>query len=177
MKNICLVITLLLLTSCLSKPEGIEPVQKFRLNKYLGTWYEIARLDHAFERGLEQVSARYRLRSDGGIDVINRGFDKDDHAWNEAKGRAYFVDQNDVGHLRVSFFRPFYSSYIIFNLDDANYQYAFVSGYNKNYLWLLARTPQVSSALKQKFILEAKAKGYNVDELIWVQQSSSLKAD
>lgn len=163
-------LVLFLLTGCLGTPDNIEPVTEFELKQYLGTWYEIARLNHSFERGLERVSANYSLREDGGIRVLNKGFSSRDNAWREAEGKAYFVKADDTGHLKVSFFGPFYSSYVIFELDQSDYQYAFVSGYNKSYLWLLARTPQVSDTLKQRFINQAQQLGFNVDELIFVSQ-------
>ena len=132
-----------LLSGCLTVPDGIEPVDNFELNRYLGKWYEIARLDHSFERGLEAVSAEYSLRDDGGIRVINSGRNTDTQANQEAEGRAYFVEQPNLGYLKVSFFGPFFGSYVIFELDE-NYQYAFIAGNTTNYLWLLARTPEVS---------------------------------
>ena len=125
------------LSGCVGIPEGVKPVDNFELDRYLGKWYEIARLDHSFERGLSKVTAHYSLRDDGGINVINRGFSAEKNAWKEALGKAYFVNDADEGHLKVSFFGPFYGSYIVFELDTAGYQYAFISGPDKDYLWLL----------------------------------------
>lgn len=164
-----LVITLLL-NGCTGLPEGVEPVRGFQLNRYLGTWYEIARLDHSFERGLERVRAEYSLRADGGVRVINRGYSRREQRWKEAEGRAYFVRGRDEGHLKVSFFGPFYSSYVIFALDQEEYQYAFVAGYNSRYLWLLARTPTVSEALLKRFIQRARQTGFDTEGLIYVEQ-------
>lgn len=162
-------LSVLTLTGCQSVPEGVAPVTGFDEQRYLGKWYEIARLDHSFERGLSQVSAEYELREDGGIKVINRGFNAEENAWSEAIGRAYFVDDKETAHLKVSFFRPFYSSYVVFELGE-NYDYAFVSGYNKDYLWLLARTPTVSKELVERFSQVAKEKGFDTSELIFPQQ-------
>lgn len=131
----------LLLTGCLGMPDTVQPVEKFELDRYLGKWYEIARLDHSFERGLEQVTAEYSLRDDGGVSVVNRGYSTEKEEWSEAEGKAYFARSPDEGYLKVSFFGPFYGSYVVFELDQENYQYAFVSGPNHEYLWLLARTP------------------------------------
>ncbi len=122
-------------------PASVEPVQGFDLNRYLGKWYEIARLDHSFEEGLDNVTAVYSLRDDGGVNVVNRGFLSKDDVYQEAEGRAYFVNDSDEGYLKVSFFRPFYASYVIFELDQDGYQYAFVSGPDTSFLWLLSRTP------------------------------------
>ena len=142
-------------------------VDNFELNRYLGKWYEIARLDHSFERGLEAVSAEYSLRDDGGIRVINSGYNTDTQANQEAEGRAYFVDQPNLGYLKVSFFGPFFGSYVIFELDE-NYQYAFIAGNTTNYLWLLARTPEVSQELINQFISRANQLGFDTTQLIFV---------
>ncbi|PNQ54416.1 lipocalin family protein [Vibrio sagamiensis] len=155
------------LFGCTSVPKGVEPVKNFELQAYFGKWYEIARLDHSFERGLTQVSAEYQPQADGGIAVINRGYSNEDQQWTQAEGKAYFVDAEDVGHLKVSFFGPFYSSYIVFEQGE---DYAFISGYNHDYLWLLARTPTVDSAIVERFKQVASEKGFNVDQLIFVEQ-------
>ncbi|MBU3824080.1 MAG: lipocalin family protein [Candidatus Oceanisphaera merdipullorum] len=160
---------LVLLTACTGKPEGVTPVTNFDAQRYLGTWYEIARLDHSFERGLEQVTAEYQMRDDGGIRVLNRGVDAKSGEAKEVEGKAYFVNNPSEAHLKVSFFGPFYGSYVVFELDDA-YQYAFVTGYNRDYLWLLARTPTISPELKAQFEAKAKALGFATEQLIWVKQ-------
>lgn len=171
-------VALVLLVGCTGTPEGIGPVKPFSLQPYLGQWYEIARLDHSFERGLSRVTATYQQRDDGGVSVLNRGYDNNEGQWQEAEGKAYFVESPDAGHLKVSFFGPFYSSYIVFELGEQNakgqYPYAFVTGYNRDYLWFLAREPQVSDELKTEFIARAKALGFNTEELIWVEQSKKL---
>lgn len=158
----------LLLTGCIGKPSGIDPVQNFDGERYLGVWYEIARLDHSFERGMDNVSAEYTARDDGGIAVINRGYKRDKNEWKEAIGKAYFVENDKTGYLKVSFFGPFYGSYIIFELDEPDYQYAFVSGANTSYLWLLSREPSVSDELKQEFVETITKRGFDPDNLIWV---------
>ena len=158
----------MMLTGCVGKPPGIEPVGGFDAERYLGTWYEIARLDHSFERGLDNVSAEYRLREDGGISVTNRGYNTEKQAWSEATGKAYFVEDEQTGHLKVSFFGPFYGSYIVFELDEQDYQYAFVAGANTSYLWLLARSPSISEDLKKRFIKTITDRGFPTEELIWV---------
>ena len=159
----------ILLSGCTGMPEGVVPVKNFNAERYLGTWYEIARLDHSFERGLEQVTAEYEMREDGGIRVTNRGVETKNGERKEAEGKAYFVNKPDEDHLKVSFFGPFYSSYVVYELDE-NYHYAFISGYNQDYLWLLSRTPQVSPELKERFEAKAKALGFASEQLIWVKQ-------
>ncbi|MBN2235425.1 MAG: lipocalin family protein, partial [Opitutales bacterium] len=138
-------------SGCVRLPDGIEPISGFEQERYLGKWYEIARLDHSFERGLHQVTAEYSMRKDGGIRVINRGWSSDTREWKEAEGRAYAVKGPETGFLKVSFFGPFYGSYVIFEMDLQDYQYAFVSGPNRSYLWLLARQPDPDKALIERF--------------------------
>ncbi|OZS43605.1 lipocalin family protein [Photobacterium sanguinicancri] len=163
-------LSFILLTGCTYIPDDIEPVKAFDINRFLGQWYEVARLDHSFESGLSNVTATYEMRKDQGINVVNRGFSADKEQWSEAIGKAYFVDKTDVGHLKVSFWGPFYSSYVVFELGD-NYDYAFVSGYNKDYLWLLSRTPQVDPSIMKKFLADAKKKGFDTSKLIMVEHS------
>lgn len=165
-------LTLILLTSCTGIPKGIQPVDNFELNRYLGDWYEIARLDHSFERGLSNVKANYSLQADGRVKVINRGYLAKNKEWKEAEGKAYFVEEDTKGYLKVSFFGPFYGSYVIFKLDQQNYEYAFVTSYNKNYLWLLSRSPAVSEATRNDFINTAKDLGFNTEEIIFVTHNS-----
>jgi apolipoprotein D and lipocalin family protein len=169
MKSLTVLVLSLLLSACAGLPEGIEPVSGFRLDQYLGKWYEIARLDHRFERGLEQVTATYSMKEDGSVSVANSGFSLKESEWKEAMGRARFFGSSGIGHLEVSFFGPFYANYIIFELDSENYQYAFVTG-NENTLWLLSRTPQISDELKDHFLSTARRFGYNSEELIFVNQ-------
>lgn len=173
MRNLIAITIILLLSGCTGLPNDIRPVDGFMVNQYLGKWYEIARLDHSFERGLDKVSAEYSLRDDGGLKVINRGYSAKDNRWKEAEGKAYFVTTQDKGYLKVSFFGPFYGSYVVFELDKDNYQYAFVSGYNKSYLWLLSRTPTVSDELIDKFVKTSNKLGFNTDELIFVKHNNS----
>ncbi|MBB5347581.1 lipocalin family protein [Desulfoprunum benzoelyticum] len=167
MKKILLVV-LGLLTGCVKIPANVQPVDGFNVNKYLGTWYEIARLDHSFERGLTQVSAEYSLQDDGGVRVVNRGYSEKKKAWKEAQGKAYFVGRPDQGYLKVSFFGPFYGSYVIFDLDHQNYQYSLVCGPNTSYLWLLARSPQMDQELRDILIAKAAALNFDTDKLIFV---------
>lgn len=168
---------LLLLGSCVGVPSTVTPINDFELERYLGKWYEIARLDHSFERGLEQVSAEYSLRDDGGVDVVNRGYSVKKQKWKKAVGKAYFVDEPEEGHLKVSFFGPFYGSYVIFELDEnqenEHYQYSFISGPNLKYLWFLSRTKTVEPELIDHFIAQAKQHGFNTDELIFVNQTTN----
>jgi apolipoprotein D and lipocalin family protein len=168
MKNI-FALLVLLLGGCAGMPDTVRPVEDFQLQRYLGTWYEIARLDHSFERGLTRVSAEYSLREDGAVRVVNRGFSVREEKWKQAEGRARFVQAPQTGHLKVSFFGPFYGSYVIFELDHENYQYAVVSGPNTSYLWILARTPKIDAELKADLIARAAARGFDTSALIFVE--------
>jgi apolipoprotein D and lipocalin family protein len=158
-----------LLTSCTGIPEGITAVDGFDVNRYQGTWYEIARLDHRFERGLENISATYTLREDGGIDVLNKGWDVKAGEWQEAQGKAYFVEQPDKGRLKVSFFGPFYGGYNIIDLDKKEYAYSMVTGPDRSYLWILSRTRQLPETTLQALLERAKALGFATDQLIFVK--------
>lgn len=164
----CLLASLIFLHACNHLPEDIKPVSDFDINRYLGTWYEIARLDHSFERGMEKVTADYSLRDDGGVKVVNRGFDTRKQDWNEAIGKAYFVGDKNTGQLKVSFFGPFYGGYNIIALDD-DYQYAMVCGPDRSYLWILARTPELDSAVLDKLVKAADGLGFPTDQLIYVR--------
>ena len=175
MKKIWVLTTLFLLSGCLGMPKNMAPVKEFDVNRYLGTWYEIARLDHSFERGLTQVTAHYALRDDGGLSVINRGFSLKSNEWKEADGKAYFVGETDEGYLKVSFFGPFYGSYVVFGLSpssksDKDYQYAFLSGPDLSYLWLLSRKSIVAPEVLADFINQSKVLGFDTNELIMVEQ-------
>jgi apolipoprotein D and lipocalin family protein len=168
-KKVGLLLSCLLLASCLGRPEGVLPVEQLDSQRYLGTWYEVARLDHSFERGLSNVTADYSMREDGGLRVINRGYSVEEGDWQQAEGRAYRIEDDQPGHLKVSFFGPFFGSYIVFELDS-DYQHAFVAGNTTGYLWLLARTPTISDDLKEHFLQRAEGLGFEVDELIFVDQ-------
>ena len=160
----------LLLSGCVSLPEGVTPVSDFDASRYLGTWYEIARLDHRFERGLEQVTATYEARGENRIRVINRGLKTSTGEWKQAIGKAAFVETPDNGYLKVSFFGPFYAPYVIFDLDP-DYRIAYVTS-GEGTLWLLGREPQISAEEKQRFLATARQAGHPVEELIWVPQPS-----
>lgn len=159
----------LLLAGCGRYPVGVTPIQEFDVNRYLGKWYEIARLDHSFERGLQQVTAEYTLTDGGRIKVVNRGFSIEENRWKEAVGKAYLAGKSGEGYLKVSFFGPFYSSYVIFAIDENGYQYAYVSGPSHKYLWLLSRTPAVEDQIVKDFVTTSAAKGFDTEKLIYVK--------
>ena len=156
---------------CVGIPENIKPIDNFKLERYLGKWYEIARLDHSFEEGLSRTTAEYSLRDDGGVRVLNRGYIAGENKWKEAEGKAFFVEAPDRGYLKVSFFGPFYGSYIVFELDHADYQYSLVCGPDKSYLWILSRTPELNQATKEKLVAIASGLGFDTSKLIYVSQN------
>jgi apolipoprotein D and lipocalin family protein len=166
--NILILVTLLMV-SCTGIPKGIEAVDGFDIRRYAGTWYEVARLDHRFERGLENISATYTLRKDGGIDILNQGLNRDEGKWEKAEGKAYFIQEPNKGRLKVSFLGPFYSSYNIIALDKEHYSYAMVTGPNKSYLWILSRSKQMPKEIFDRLIAQAKSQGFETDKLIFVK--------
>ena len=153
-----------------SPPEGLHPVGSFDIHRYLGRWYEIARLDHSFERGMSDVQATYALMDDGSVKVINRGYDTQRQAWKEAVGRALFVGDSSIGSLKVSFFGPFYGGYHVIALDRQNYRWSLVAGPDRDYLWILARDKTLSADVRTQLVDQAKALGFATDKLIWVAQ-------
>lgn len=161
----------LILTGCsVSVPGNIEVVRPFDVERYLGQWYEIARLDHSFEKNMNQVSATYSLNEDGSIKVLNRGYDTRNERWKEAVGRAEFVGSRDAGALKVSFFGPFYGGYFITDLDQKNYRWVMIVGNDLDYFWILSRDKTLDPALKARLLQRAKSLGIATDEIIWVDQ-------
>jgi len=151
-------------------PEGVRPVTGFEVNRYLGQWYEIARLDHSFERGMSDVQAVYQLQEDGSVKVINRGYNTRRQAWQEAIGRALFLGDSTVGSLKVSFFGPFYGGYHVIALDP-DYRWSLVSGPDRDYLWILARDKTLPGEVRERLLSQAQALGFATDKLIWVEQN------
>ena len=168
-----LITLLFVLTGCAGAPDGVTVVDDFDLNRYLGTWYEIARLDHRFERGLSNITATYTMREDGGVRVLNRGFNIEKGEWDEAEGKAYFVGEPTVGQLKVSFFGPFYGGYNVVELDQSGYQYALVAGPNREYLWILARSPDIDRSIVDRLVGTASDLGFPIDELIFVDHEKN----
>ena len=164
-------ICILFITGCTGVAQGIKPVSELDMAQYQGKWYEIARLDHRFERGMSSVTANYTLKPDGYVEVINKGYVDEEQTWKQAIGKAKFVGDKKNGHLKVSFFGPFYGSYVVFELDKKNYQYAYVTSYNKDYLWLLSRTPTVSKERLTHFINTTKSYGFDTEALIYMKHN------
>lgn len=169
MNKYLLAVCAALFSGCAGVPKGLKPVTNFELARYLGTWHEVARLDHSFERGLVKVTAEYSLMPDGGVKVINRGFNQAKGEWKEAVGRAYFTGDKTTGSLKVSFFRPFYGGYNIIELDEAGYQYALVAGPDRAYLWILARSPELPPATIGMLVSRAGELGFETNKLIFAK--------
>ena len=141
------------------------PVAALDLNRYLGEWYEIARFDHSFERGVEQAKAKYSLKDDGTIEVVNSGIKNGNPKTAVGKGKK----TDTPALLRVSFFGPFYADYRVMLIDE-DYTYALVGSGGADYIWLLSRTPDLSETAKSELLFEAKRRGYDTGKLIWVEQ-------
>ena len=153
-------------------PEGITAVTPFDATRYAGKWFEIARLDHAFESGLDNVSATYTLQPDGSVQVLNRGYHREKKEWKQAEGRARFTGSPQVASLKVSFFGPFYGGYHVVQLDP-DYRWALVVGADRSYAWILARDKQLPAAVRAQLLAKAKELGIAVDQLVWVEQNRS----
>ncbi|MBT28401.1 MAG: hypothetical protein CMO01_01990 [Thalassobius sp.] len=166
--GISLILLSIVFNSCKTIPEGASPVSSFEVNKYLGKWYEIARMDFKFERNLNNTTAEYSFNEDSTIKVINRGYNYVEEEWDEAIGKAKFSDDADIAALKVSFFGPFYAPYNVIALDK-EYKYALVAGKNLDYLWILSREKTIPDQIKEKYLNKAKEIGYNIDELVWVE--------
>lgn len=151
-------------------PAGVSVVSPFDVNRYLGTWLEVARLDHRFERGLSRVSATYRLNDDGSVKVLNRGYNAEKGEWSEAEGRAVFTGDSNTGSLKVSFFGPFYGGYHVIALDP-DYRWAMVIGPDPSYLWILSREAQLPPGVRERLLAQAAQAGVETTELIWVDHS------
>lgn len=170
--RIYLIVIGVLLSGCVGLPENVQPVASFSLDRYLGKWYEIARMDHSFEHDLTRVTAEYSLREDGGMRVLNRGYNAKSGKWQEVEGKAYFVDGSNVGFLKVSFFGPFYGSYIVVDLDQDGYQYSLVSGPDKSFMWILSRSARISNEVRDRLIQKARNLGFDTDKVLFVEQDS-----
>lgn len=182
LKSLLLASALLALAACSAPmpPQAEQAiVRSFDPTQYVGTWYEIARLDNHFEKGLEQVTAEYSLQADGTLKVVNRGFSPEKNDWSEAIGKAKFVDAPNAdgsrtGRLKVSFFGPFYGDYTLLEVDKPYYNYALVSS-GRDYLWILSRTPQLPYPIKQHLMAKAKELGFATDQLLFIRQGNQVQ--
>ncbi|OJY22898.1 MAG: lipocalin [Pandoraea sp. 64-18] len=159
----------LLLSGCANTrpPPGVSPVSPFDVSRYQGRWYELARLDHAFERGMTDVSATYTPQSDGSIRVLNRGFDTSNGRWQAVTGKALFTGSPSVASLKVSFFGPFYGGYHVAAIDP-DYRWALVVGPNTGYCWILAREKHLDASEMKRIVARAQALGVDTASLVWV---------
>lgn len=174
MKNKALIVSifaitlLVMVSSCDSIPENAKPVPNFKLERYLGTWYEIARFDYRFEKDLDNAVAQYSLDKNGNVAVLNSGYNYKTKEWKSAEGTAKFKSDKDIAALKVSFFGPFYAGYNVVAIDE-NYRYALVAGRNLNYLWILSREKTIPEEVKARYIEIAQSIGYDTTRLIWVK--------
>ena len=157
------------LSSCKdTTPEGVVPVKPFNIERYMGKWYEIARLDFKYERDLNNVTAQYTLNPNGTVKVVNRGYNYKKNEWKEAKGKAKFAGSRDEAKLKVSFFGPFFSGYNVIAIDPG-YKYALIAGESLEYLWLLSREKTMPEEIKLAYLEKAKVIGYDISNLVWVE--------
>jgi len=159
----------LFIRSIPSIPKGARAVRRLDKTKYLGRWYEIARLDYRFEKGLDHVMANYSTEDSDTIRVDNKGFDPKKGEWKESIGKAKPVGNGGDGRLKVSFFGPFYSGYNVIAVD-AHYRYALVAGNNLNYLWLLSRDKTMPRSIRDRYLRRAGRLGYDTNKLVWTRQ-------
>ncbi|MDP8304961.1 MAG: lipocalin family protein [Candidatus Chlorobium antarcticum] len=171
-KRLMTFLMLLLPAGCTGIPEGLTVVEDFSLDRYLGTWYEIARIENSFEKNFEEVSATYSLKENGTVRVLNSGFDTEKNRWKRVEGKAKFVGESDRGALKVSFFGPFYAGYNILALDRDNYSWAIVSGHKRSLFWILAKTPEIEPSLLAELTAKAGTMGFETDTLHYVRQSA-----
>ena len=149
-------------------------VKELDLNRYLGTWYEIARFPHSFEKNLVGVTATYSLRADGKIEVLNQGYQNMlEGERSKAVGKAKIPNKQDPGKLKVSFFWIFYGDYNVLELDE-NYQYVMIGSSSPKYFWILCRTPQMAPEVYDMLLEKARKRGYNLDKLYKVPQKENI---
>lgn len=162
-------VVLILMYSCSAIPKNAKPVTNFDAKKYLGAWYEIARFDYKFEKNLDNVIAQYSLKPNGEIKVFNSGYDYKNKKWKSSAGSAKFRINENVGALKVTFFKPFYAGYNVVAID-ADYKYALVVGSSLKYIWLLSREKTMPESVKESYLKAAQEIGYDTSKLIWVAQ-------
>lgn len=153
-------------------PQGVHPVEHFDIARYLGKWYELARIEHSFEKGLQRTQAEYSLSRTGGIHVTNRGYDPKRGEWKVSHGKAKPTVAADIAALKVSFFGPFYGGYNVVALDD-NYQWAMVIGSSLEYFWILSRTPSLPSGVEERLMHQAQLLGVDTQKVLWVHQDGA----
>ena len=156
------------LSSCSTIPKGVVAVKPFDKGRYLGKWYEIARIDFKYERDLNNTTAEYSLNTNGTIKVDNKGYDTKKEKWQQAIGKAKFVGDDSIAMLKVSFFGPFYSGYNVIAIDP-DYRYALIAGASFQYLWILSRESSIPDEIKNKYVKIAKDFGYNTSDLLWIK--------
>lgn len=165
----------LIFLGCTGVPKGLEPVSEFDGGRYLGKWYEIARLDHSFEKNLSNVTAEYTRAEKDVIKVLNRGYNEKTGEWKQIEGKARFIADETVGSLKVSFFGPFYGGYHVIELDKERYRYAMVTGPNRSYLWILARTSTLDERTYARLVNRASELGFDTAALIKVKHDRIAK--
>lgn len=145
--------------------QSFPVVTPFDINRYLGRWYEIARLDFKWEKNLTKTTAHYSLNKDGSVKVVNQGWHLKKEEWQVSEGKAKPRSKN-TGALKVSFFGPFYDEYNVVEITT-DYKYALVFGKNTDYMWILSREKTVPDLVLNLFLLKAKSFGFKTADLVW----------
>lgn len=177
-KILFLMATVFILNSCSQTKNMVDTttVKKLEIDRFLGTWYEIARFDHSFEKNLVGVTATYSMQEDGKIKVLNQGYKNSlDGKLSQAVGKAKIPNPNDPGKLKVAFFWFFYADYFVMELDEENYEWAVIGSSSPKYLWILSRKPQMDPALYQDLINRIEKRGYQLQNLILVKQNETAE--
>ena len=170
--GVAALLSVLVLSACATRvPKGIQPVE-FDVDRYAGHWYEVARIDNRFEKGLVRTSADYSRNADGTLKVVNRGFDPKSQRWKESEGKARFLGEPTQAALKVSFFGPFYGGYNVVALDP-QYQWAMVVGSDLDYFWILSRTPTLEQEVKDRLMTQARRLGVDENKVLWVLQDGA----
>jgi len=159
-----------------SIPKSVKAVKPLNIKKYIGKWYEIARIDYLFEKGLTHTTADYSINKDGSISVVNRGFSIKKGEFVEAHGKAEFAGSPDEGKLKVSFFGPISSGYNVIKIDSG-YNYALVAGEDFDHLWILSRKTTIPEEVKKEFLEIAEKSGYDISRLVWVDQQAATQCN
>lgn len=142
-------------------------VDNFEIDRYMGTWNEIARLPNLIEKNLHNLTEEYTLNEDGTVGVVTRAYNIEKNKPVEASGTAKLKGAGNRGEMGVAYYLPFYLDYNLLAIDP-NYRYAMVSGSGMDYLWLLSRENTIPEEFKKQFITKATSLGFDIPKLQWM---------
>lgn len=150
-------------------PAGAEPLKNFEPERFMGLWYEIARMPLSYEKDMHYVTAEYSMQENGSMRVVNMGYNEKKKRWQKAIGKAVFVNETDEASMKIAFLGPFYSGYNVVDMDE-EYKYALVFGRNLDYMWILSRETTIPEEIERRFLEKANDMGYDLYRLIWTEQ-------